>query len=113
MTASCSAAHDVSDGGLGQALVEMALRGGTGAQIRLPAGLDPFVALFSESTARAVVALAPEQAQDFTDRCVAAGLAVTTLGTVGGEALELEDLFSVGLGELRATNEATLPALFG
>ena len=57
------AAHDLSVGGLAQALVEMAVRNGTGAAVRLPAALDPFVALFSESrpgpsspSARAAVA---------------------------------------------------------
>ena len=48
-------AHDLSDGGLAQALVESCLRGGVGARIALPAGVDPFVALFSESAGRAVV----------------------------------------------------------
>src|SRR5215210_3097173 len=46
-------AHDLADGGLAQALAESALRYGTGAVLRLDG--DPFVALFSESAARAVV----------------------------------------------------------
>ena len=43
------AAHDLSDGGLAQALVESCLRNGVGARVWLPDGIDPFVALFSES----------------------------------------------------------------
>ena len=51
-----SAAHDLSDGGLAQALVESALRHGVGApRSHLPDDADPFTALFSESAARAVV----------------------------------------------------------
>ena len=38
-----SAAHDLSEGGLAQALVEMCLAGETGARIVLPEGADPFV----------------------------------------------------------------------
>ncbi len=47
-----TAAHDVSVGGLGVTLVEMALRAGKGARIFLPDDADPFVALFSESAGR-------------------------------------------------------------
>src|ERR1700743_3291292 len=52
-----AAAHDLSDGGLAVALAESCLRGGAGCRVRL-AG-DPFTALFSESAARAVVAVRP------------------------------------------------------
>ena len=46
-----SAAHDLSEGGLAQALVEAALSGETGCRIVLPEGSDPFVMLFAESAA--------------------------------------------------------------
>ena len=52
-----SAAHDLSDGGLPLALVKLCLRLGHGARVVLPEGVDPFVALFSESAGRAVVAV--------------------------------------------------------
>src|SRR5205085_206018 len=52
-----SAAHDLSDGGLGQALVEACLRKGIGARVTLPG--DPFVSLFAESAARVLVAVEP------------------------------------------------------
>ncbi|HTY27673.1 MAG TPA: phosphoribosylformylglycinamidine synthase subunit PurL, partial [Mycobacterium sp.] len=47
-----SAAHDLSEGGLIQAIVEAALAGETGCRIVLPEGVDPFVFLFSESAGR-------------------------------------------------------------
>ncbi len=50
------AAHDLSDGGLIQAVVESALLGGKGARLVVPDGLDAFTFLFSESAGRAVVA---------------------------------------------------------
>ena len=50
-----SAAHDLSDGGLGVALAECCLAGEAGCAVRLPVGVDSFTALFSESAARAVV----------------------------------------------------------
>jgi phosphoribosylformylglycinamidine synthase II len=108
-----SAAHDLSDGGLAQALVESCLRGGRGARIVLPEGQDPFVALFSESTARAVVAVARSDESRFTAGCAGRGLSCVPIGVVGGDALDVQGLFSVGLAELREAHQRTLPALFG
>ncbi|HEY7813526.1 MAG TPA: phosphoribosylformylglycinamidine synthase subunit PurL, partial [Nakamurella sp.] len=61
-----SATHDLSEGGLAQALVEMCLIGNVGARVDLPIGTGPFVALFSESSARMLVAVAAPAAEDFT-----------------------------------------------
>ncbi len=106
-----SAAHDLSDGGLAQALVECMLDGGCGARVEL-AG-DPFVALFGESAARAVVALPPTSVAAFEERCHEAGLPVTRLGEVGGAALEVAGQFAVGLEELRDAHDGTLRRQFG
>jgi len=108
-----AAAHDLSDGGLAQALVECCLHGGTGAWVTLPADMDPFVALFSESAARAVVAVPPGQLDRFLDLCRAVSVPVTRVGATGGATLEVRGHFSVPLDELRAAHESTLPALFG
>ena len=65
------AAHDLSDGGLAQALVESSLRHGVGRRVWLPDDLDPFVALFSESAGRAIVAVPRSEEVRFTDMCTA------------------------------------------
>jgi phosphoribosylformylglycinamidine synthase II len=108
-----TAAHDLSDGGLAQALVESCLRNGIGATVQLPTGTDPFVQLFSESAGRCLVAVSPTQEAGFTELCAARGLSVTRLGSTGGDRLDLQELFTVPLIELRAAYEGTLPALFG
>jgi phosphoribosylformylglycinamidine synthase len=105
-----SSAHDLSDGGLAQALAESALRYGTGARLSLP-GTDPFVALFSESGARAVVTTSDPKG--VKDSAAWAGIEVTELGTTGGDALAVDGLPDLPLAELRAAWTATLPALFG
>ncbi len=107
------AAHDLSDGGLAQGLVEMALSSGTGARCQVPPGLDPFVFLFSESASRAIVVPAPNFEASFLDLCQAAGLPTTRVGEVSthGAALEFEGLFGVGLAELARLHQATLPAV--
>jgi phosphoribosylformylglycinamidine synthase len=106
-------AHDLSDGGLAQALVEACLVGGLGARVALAAvAPDPFVALFSESAARVLVAVPPPDAAAFTDLCAARGQPCTTLGSTGGDALDIDALGQLPLGELRAAWEPTLATLF-
>ncbi len=109
-----AAAHDLSDGGLAQALVESCLRGGAGARIALPPGADPFVWLFAESAGRAVVALPPAAEARFTDLCTTRGLPWTKIGTAdpASDALDIAASFTIPLADLRVAWTATLPALF-
>ncbi|MFJ5680685.1 phosphoribosylformylglycinamidine synthase subunit PurL [Streptomyces sp. NPDC093097] len=105
------AAHDLSDGGLVQALVESCLRGGKGARLVVPDGLDPFVFLLSESAGRAVVAVPRSEELRFTDMCGARGLPATRIGVVDGEELAVQGQFEIPLSELRTAHEAALPGL--
>ncbi|MDG4762842.1 phosphoribosylformylglycinamidine synthase subunit PurL [Solwaraspora sp. WMMD406] len=113
-----SSAHDLSDGGLAQTLVEACLRRGIGARIALPDGFTdgsmPFVFLFSESAGRAMVAVPRGREKAFTALCVEHGLPWTMIGVTdpGARLLEIRDQFTVGLDELRAAYTGTLPALF-
>lgn len=111
------AAHDLSDGGLAQALVEACLRRSVGARVWLPDGIDPFVALFSESTARAVVVVPREEEVRFTDMCTARRFPHLRIGVTDGTGedavLDVQGQFSVPLHELRAAHEGTLPAVLG
>jgi len=106
------AAHDLSDGGLAQALVESTLRYGVGCRVWLPDGLDPFVALFSESAGRAVVAVPRSEEVRFTDMCTARRFPHVRIGVVDGDALDVQDQFTVPLAELREAWSSTLPALY-
>ncbi|MGX1848746.1 phosphoribosylformylglycinamidine synthase subunit PurL [Streptomyces sp. NBC_01456] len=105
------AAHDLSDGGLIQALVESCLRGGKGARVVVPDGQDPFVLLFSESAGRAVVAVPRSEELRFTDMCGARGLPATRIGVVDGAEIDVQGQFSIPLGELKEAHEATIPGL--
>jgi phosphoribosylformylglycinamidine synthase len=104
-----TAAHDLSEGGLAQALVEACLIHGTGATVQLDG--DPFVALFSESAARAIVATADPDA--LRSVAVAHHVPATVIGETGGLGLIVEGLFTASIDELREHSEGTLPALFG
>jgi phosphoribosylformylglycinamidine synthase len=107
------AAHDLSDGGLIQAVTESCLRGGRGARLIVPDGLDAFTFLFSESAGRAVVAVPRSEELRFTDMCGARGLPVTRIGVVDGDAVDVQGQFSIPLAELREAHEGTVPALLG
>ncbi|MDM7854603.1 phosphoribosylformylglycinamidine synthase subunit PurL [Cellulomonas alba] len=130
------AAHDLSEGGLAQALLESSLRYGVGVQVSLETlcardGVTPFEALFSESTARAIVAVPRTEEVRLADLCTARGVPVLRIGEtaesctpgagvpvdapdhVHGPAVEVDGLFTIGLDEAREAHEGTLPAYFG
>ena len=61
-----TAVHDISDGGLAVALAEMAIAGGIGATIELPASLPEHGFLFGEDQARYILTASPEGAREIT-----------------------------------------------
>jgi phosphoribosylformylglycinamidine synthase subunit PurL len=108
-----TAAHDLSEGGLAQALVEACLISDTGCRVTLSG--DPFVQLFSESSARVMVGVPRDREAAFTALCNEKGLPCSRLGVVDPTwgTLEIDGLTTLSLDELRAVWEGTLPALFG
>ncbi|WP_448058809.1 phosphoribosylformylglycinamidine synthase subunit PurL [Cellulomonas hominis] len=132
------AAHDLSEGGLAQALVESSLRFGLGVAVDLDRlcrrdGVTPFEALFSESTARAIVAVPRSEEVRFTDLCTAQGVPALRIGVTAESctpgqgvteasmlaehdhipSVEVKGLFTLPLTEARAAHEGTLPRIFG
>jgi phosphoribosylformylglycinamidine synthase II len=111
------AAHDLSDGGLAQALVESCLRRDVGARIRLPDDLDPFVMLFSESAGRVIVAVPVEADDAFRDLCAAHHCVQQRIGVTAGlgegAVLDLVGQCTLPLAVLRDAWASTLPRLFG
>ena len=114
-----SAAHDLSEGGLIQAVVEAALAGETGCRLVLPREWDSvaeaFVFLFSESAGRVLVAIPRTEESRFVSMCEARGLPATRIGVSdpGSDSVEVQGLFSVTLEELRRISEGVLPRIFG
>ncbi|EWS82034.1 phosphoribosylformylglycinamidine synthase subunit PurL [Brachybacterium phenoliresistens] len=111
-------AHDLSQGGLAQALVESVTRFGTGARIVLDDvlqrdGVDLFTALFSESQARAIVGVPRSEEVRFTDMCTARKFPLARIGVTTGAELEIQGVGAFPVAELRTLREATLPKHFG
>ncbi len=97
-----SYAHDLSDGGLAVALAEMCIASGVGADVTLPAGVDPLWGLFGESTARAIVTCRPDEAP---------ALGGVVLGTVGGSRLCVRDVLDVRVDDIARVYREAIPAL--
>ena len=105
-----SAAHDLSDGGLVVALIEMLLHSQMGARISIHG--DPFMHLFSESTGRILLAVDPIDSNYLVGKATDAGITTTRLGRSGGENLEIAGVLSLSMLHLREVNQRTIPALF-
>jgi len=114
-----SAAHDVSEGGIAQTIAEMAMRSGFGVRVEVPAGLDAFTFLWSESATRAVVVVPQSRDEEFLALCQSKSFAATKVGSVDSlsKAIEVSGVFgetiSLDIEELRTISEDTLPRLFG
>jgi phosphoribosylformylglycinamidine synthase len=114
-----ASATDLSEGGLAQALTESVLRFNMGARVWLTEicerdGVDRTSALFSESTGRVLVSVGREDDVKFVGLCDARGIPVLRIGvTDNTDELEIQDLASWKLDDLRTPWASTLPELFG
>ena len=114
-----AAAHDVSEGGIAQTIVEMAMRSGVGVRLEVPTGLDAFTLLWSESATRAVVVVPQDRNDEFLSLCDSKNFPVTKIGVVDAlsKSVELAGVFgetiSLDIDELQTISEETLPRLFG
>jgi phosphoribosylformylglycinamidine synthase len=104
-----SAAHDLSQGGLAATLTEMVLRYNTGATVQLD---NVGLSLLSETPGRVVVAIDPSQTAALTSEATSQKIALTKIGTTGGDSLVINDA-KISLVELRKAHTETFPKLFG
>ena len=114
-----ASAHDLSEAGLAQAVVECSLRFGMGARIWLGEicerdGVDRTAALFSESTGRVLVSVGREDDVKFVGLCEARGIPVLRIGVTDNSGhLEIQDIANWNLADLGAAHKGTLAELFG
>ncbi len=102
--------HDVSTGGLGRALAEMAVRSGVGFSA---ARIADHAELFSESPSRAVVCVAPELLQTVLAVCEQAGVPTARMGVAGGDRLSVKGLLDLSLIDVTAAWRDRLPHALG
>ncbi|MGH9182369.1 MAG: phosphoribosylformylglycinamidine synthase subunit PurL [Acidimicrobiales bacterium] len=99
--------HDVSDGGMGVALAEMAARSGVGARIE---GLDGHDELFSEAPSRVLACVRPDQAPEVARRCSSAGVALADLGEAGGDRLVVAGAIELPVAAIVTAWRTALPS---
>jgi len=109
------AAHDRAEGGLAVALAELALRDRIGMKVTLPAvrGIDRRVALFGEGPSGAVLVVGPSLESQV--RALAAGhdVPVWTLGTIGGDLLEIAPVLGLPIAALVDAHRSGLARALG
>lgn len=106
--AQVSAAHDISDGGLALAVIEMALASGIGASL---SAMDHF-ALFGEDQARYVLTCKASEAAKIITQAHVKGIDVIRIGTVTAEpSLAIAGHETIALATLKSAHENWFPAL--
>ncbi len=103
-----NAAHDLSDGGLGVAVAEMAMKSGLGADIELPAA-NAHIAFYAEDQARYLVTCAADKAEALLDEAEKAGVPASKLGFVTGKDLKVVGHGSISVAKLRSAHEDWFP----
>ncbi|MEO8633026.1 MAG: phosphoribosylformylglycinamidine synthase subunit PurL [Chloroflexota bacterium] len=96
------AAHDRAEGGLAVALAELALRDRIGMKVTLPAvrGIDKRVALFGEGPSGVVLVIGPSLESQVRALAAQQDVPVWTLGTIGGDLLEIAPVLGVPIAAL-------------
>jgi phosphoribosylformylglycinamidine synthase len=109
--------HDLSDGGLVAAAVEMALASGVGVALDLQAGLPDHALAFGEDQARYLIAVPADQLDVIDARAAEAGVDYLVVGQAGGDEVSLTGqdgpLAAIQLDELRTAHEGWMPAYMG
>ena len=101
--------HDVSDGGLGVAVAEMAVKTGTGCHLT---GIHDRTELFGEGPSRVVVSVPTEHLKPVRQMAEAARIPVTELGVAGGDHLIIEGLLDITVARAEAAWKGALPSAF-
>ncbi|MBK5221750.1 MAG: phosphoribosylformylglycinamidine synthase subunit PurL [Acidimicrobiia bacterium] len=103
-------AHDVSTGGLGVALAEMAVKSGIGFNV---ARIADHAELLSEAPSRVVVCVDAETVPAIERAAEAAGVPCSRLGVATGDRLVVKDLLEVSLAHAAAEWRDRLPRALG
>ena len=108
-----TAAHDLSEGGLSQAVFEMLQASGKGADLDLAAvHEDAFTALFAESASRVLVAVTTDRADALVERAGAAGVPAALIGRTNADGVLRFGAEQLEIAQLRDAWADTLPSHF-
>ena len=105
-----SGAHDVSAGGLGLALAEMAVKSGVGFNV---ARIADHAELFSESPSRVLLSVGPDQLTPVLNVLEQAGVPHSRIGVATGDRLQVKGLLDRALADATVTWRDRLPRALG
>nr|WP_272211697.1 AIR synthase-related protein [Marinicella sp. W31]MDC2877590.1 AIR synthase-related protein [Marinicella sp. W31] len=109
-----TACHDISAGGLAVALAEMCMAAGKGMAVSIDQARGlPHALLFGEDQARYVITVPAEYGNFVCASAEGSGIQFRRLGNVKGDALVIDDLISLPVGELRNAHEMWFPQFMG
>jgi phosphoribosylformylglycinamidine synthase subunit PurL len=102
--------HDVSEGGLGVALAEMAVSSGVGFTVE---GVVDHTGLFGEEPSRVLFSVPGPALADVERRVGSAGVGSARIGVAGGHRLVVAGLVDVPLADAEAAWRGALPSALG
>jgi phosphoribosylformylglycinamidine synthase II len=102
-----SALHDVSSGGLGVTLAEMAVAGGVGCAVSLGDAAE----VFTEIPSRFL--LATTMPDDLCARAGALGIPAAIVGRAGGDRFSIDGLVDLALADVVGAHEGNLARMLG
>ncbi|WP_430419879.1 phosphoribosylformylglycinamidine synthase subunit PurL [Phenylobacterium sp.] len=109
--------HDLSDGGLVAAAVEMALASGVGVALNIQGDVADHAVFFGEDQARYLVAVRRDQLDELDAKAEAAGVAYDVVGQAGGDEVSFTGqgglLAAIQLDALKTAHEGWMPAFMG
>lgn len=101
-------AHDVSDGGLFQCLLESGLHSELGFDIESVSGVRTDAFLFGESQSRVVVTVGQEMEAQVMQLMKSAGISCTAIGKVTAGEMKIDDTSLGSLRDAKAVHEKTI-----
>jgi phosphoribosylformylglycinamidine synthase len=105
-----TAVHDISDGGLAVAVLEMALLSSFGAKLE---NAD-HISLFAEDQARYVITALPEEAIEILDSAQSKNIPARIIGEVTAEPFfRIGSKLDLAMAELRRAHEDWFPTFMG
>ncbi len=104
-----TAVHDVSVGGVGVAVAEMAIASGVGCSL---ARIPSHEALFSESSSRVVLAVNPDELANVEEILTAAEVPKARIGLAHGDRFTIKGLLDLELQSMKNKWKSHLPTAF-
>ena len=104
-----TALHDISVGGIGVTLAEMAISSNIGCSL---ARIADHRALFSETSSRVVLAVNPEKISEVEALLSRSEIPSSRIGLATGERFTIKGLLDIGVDELEREWKSRLPSAF-